>query len=125
MAQGIQHKIFNQLAPTPEEGPRCIVRQYVFAGAGSQPDDLTNEISEQQISFVQTIWFSTPVGLLFTLTIDQTEQSIQLPAGSQGYIPILAGQMPQFTLSSSAAGTVTISYINVPMPAIIWQPAGI
>lgn len=121
---GIQHAISNQLAPVIEEGPRCIARVFNFTGANIiLGDNLTMEIAEQQISFVQTIYFVTPVGMAVTLFLEQTEQTLLLPASSCGYIPILAGGGPHFRYTPSGAGQLLVHYINVPMPAIIWTHA--
>lgn len=121
--KSVQHKIYNQLAPTVEEGPRCLVKQYVLAANVFQGDNLTMEVMEQQMSFVQTLWFDTTLmTAMVQFVSERTEQTLELPKLSQGYIPILAGPELHFRVLSTGTGTLNLIFINVPMPAIIWVP---
>ena len=117
----VQHRIFYGLAPTIEEGPREIVKVYTFAGAGTQADNLTKEIMQKEISFIQGMYFNNKSGGgIITLSSRQGEQSIEIANKTQGFMPLFWGMDPEFEITAAAAGTVQFNFVNVPVAPYIW-----
>lgn len=118
----VQHKIFYGLAPTIEEGPRSLLKTYVALAADIQYDNLVKEIQMKEVSFIQGCYFNNKLGGgIITLTAGQAEQSIEIANKTQGFLPLLWGQEPHFSIGFAAAGTFSIQFINVPIAPYIWS----
>jgi hypothetical protein len=117
----VQHKHFYGLAPTLDEGPRTIVKTYTVAAATTILDNLTKEIMQKEISFVQGMYFNNKLGGgIVTLLGSQAEQSIELANKTQGFLPLFWGQDPEFSVTFAAAGTVVFHFVNIPVAPQLW-----
>jgi hypothetical protein len=117
----VQHRHFYGLAPTIEEGPRLLVKSYTVVGAATLFDNLTKEIMQKEMSFVQGVYFNNKLGGgIVTLVGLQAEQSIELANKTQGFLPLFWGPEPEFSVTFAAAGTVTFHFVNVPVAPQIW-----
>jgi len=123
-ALSIQHRHYYGLAPSLEEGPRTIIKSYTVAGPQTVFDNLTKEIMAKEISFVEGMYFNNKLGGgIVTLLGSQAEQSIEIANKTQGYMPLLWGQEPEFSLTFAAAGTIVLHFVNVPVAPYIWLTA--
>jgi hypothetical protein len=117
----VQHRHYYGLAPAIEEGPRLIVKSYTVAGPQILFDNLTKEIMNKQISFIQGVYFNNKLGGgIVTLSGLQAEQSIELANKTQGFLPLFWGPEPEFSVNFAAAGTVTFHFVNIPVAPQIW-----
>lgn len=120
-AFSVQHRIFYGLAPRIEQGPRMLVKSYVAAGAGDIGDNLTKEMLESEIEFIQGMYFNNKAGGgIVTLNFYQSEVSIEIANKTQGFLPLFVGQEPHFIMTFAAAGTLRLNFVNVPVAPYIW-----
>lgn len=117
----VQHRHFYGLAPTLDEGPRCLVKTYTIGAAGTIPDNITKELQMKEMSFVQGMYFNNKLGGgIVTLLGSQAEQSIEIANKTQGYMPLLWGLNPEFSVTFATAGTIVIHFLNIPIAPYIW-----
>lgn len=127
------------LAPTEAQGVRItipLILTSVLGGASqvgsAAVGDLMMEDSEGIINNIQTM-FVDASAMTFPMRIyfAETQQTIFVPANTQGYYPIAVGQQGQirataFSHSGTDVANVTISiqFLNVPVNGHIWAAAG-
>lgn len=117
----VQHRHYYGLAPTIEEGPRLLVKNYTVAGAGAIQDNLTKELMAREMSFVQGMYFNNKLGGgIVTLLGSQAEMSIEIANKTQGFLPLFWGPDPEFTVTFAAAGTIIFHFVNIPVAPQIW-----
>ncbi len=118
--------IYNQLAPAAPDvggGPRSIFQNLDFTGVRQINIDLTLEDLVTQMQFVQTLYIDNKIGAGdLNIYLPTTQQSLTIRDKFQGYIPVMCNT-PIFQFTSIGAATVGVHFINVPMPAILWQAA--
>jgi len=113
--------IFN--GPTPHEGPRALAVNCPFTSEIAEFNiDLTLSQTQAYISVIQGVFVdnSDNADVVSITANGATNQTIDFPAGAQGYIPILATKPTSFNVSSAGAVTVPLIFLNVSVPAIIW-----
>jgi len=99
----------------PEEGPRTLKADLVFAGAESQLIDLMLPVQQKKITVVQGAFFNNVNGPEIEIEIADTEQKFTLAAGTQGVLQLLTTEVPRFTIKSSGAGSVRFHFVNFPV----------
>jgi hypothetical protein len=107
----------------PSENPKAVPILLPFAsGTLSFEVDLTETVQQKRISVIQGIYIDARSNTgVFEIEVQTTRQVIAVPAGTQGYIPLLAGSNPKFTMRNSAAVNVQVTFLNVPVPALLWN----
>jgi len=116
--------VFNALIP--EEGPKALLVNVLFPTYSTLLIDLTLTQQQQRLSVVQSVFIdarnaTSPV----FLTVQLSNQVIEAAPGSQGYYPLLVPQSgAKFTCASSSTQPVALFFINVPVPADVWNSAG-
>lgn len=121
------YPIFNGLAPEISDdgskGPKALFYNWSFdvGGATEQNLELYEEATSRQLDFVQSIYFHNDSGSVFTLYIPVHQQTIQIAAQTQGWLPVFTMKDPQFRLTIGAAATVVLPmhFINVPMAPFV------
>jgi hypothetical protein len=110
-------------ALVPAEGPKIVPLTLDFTSALSFEIDLTLAINQKKIEIVQGIYIDNSRAVsTFTIRAQASNQEISIPAGAQGYYPLLAGQLPRFTATSNGGVVpVYIAFLNVPVPALQWN----
>lgn len=110
-------------ALVPSEGPKIVPLTLDFTSALSFEIDLTLAIQQKKIEIVQGVYIDNSRAIsTFTIRAQATEQQISVPAGAQGYYPLLAGQLPRFVCTSNGGVIpVYIAFLNVPVPALQWN----
>lgn len=118
-------------ALVPREGPKMVPITVPFGQDGilEFEIDLTLTVSQGKMDVVQAVFIDNTNGgantsSVLTLTSDTTGQRLTLPAGYQGYFPLLAGQQPKFHVAATDAQPAYIAFLNVPVPAMIWAAGG-
>jgi hypothetical protein len=113
----------------PAENPIVLPFNFDFTVATGNPKhliDLTQTFQSGAISQVQTMYFDNSKNdVPVVVTIQGSSQTITMPIGAQGYVPILCPQPGVMQLDGTASTTGTAVYvglINVPMPTDIWFP---
>lgn len=111
----------------PCEGPKDVPISFNFDPASGQ--GATQQVNLQQlqqnqnISEVQSFFVDNSQNAnQLTINVVGTNQRIILPPQSQGYLPVLMGQI-QFTVSTTPATglIVTIHCLNIPVCAAVWE----
>lgn len=84
--------------------------------------DLQEEMLTAQLEFVQTLYLDNAANANgLTVVVGATQQIIKIKANTQGYFPVLAPETAGFQfLTTAAAISVPVHFINVPMPAYSW-----
>lgn len=119
-AGGFSFEIANGVIP--REGPRAIPVLAQFSAAATSILDLTLVVQQAKISAIQGFWVDNSANTAaITFTVQATQQTMTIPAGAQGYVPVLAGVLPRFTAVSSGGVDVRFLFLNVPVPALVWQ----
>ena len=119
MSQALPRTVSNQFMPTIAQA--LSVPLTLIAGTPQQVD-LTPQQSSGRISAIQSVYVDNSANSgTFTLTTS-TGQNIVCPPQSQGMFPCLVTSSPVFTAAGS--GTVSVIFLNVPMPAAVWSING-
>ena len=110
-------------AQIPREGPRTCAVYVPFTATDTQ--------FEIDFTLVQQRGFMSQVCMIFvdnsdnaspiTLEAGVIGYSLTIPANSQAYLPFFIVQNAQAIVSSVGAVTVVIQFINVPIPALVWN----
>lgn len=112
-------------AQMPPEGPKALACQFLFTATQqtfTQQMYLTSSqqyMSQVQGAFVDNSENSEPV----FIKTEVLGQVVKFPAASQGYIPLLCPFKANIDVSSAVVNPalVTIFFLNVPVPALIWE----
>ena len=112
--------VFNALVP--KEGPKALPVPLAFsASAQAFSIDLTLTQYQKFMSMVQGAFVDNSASGVPLYIINQgTRQTIEFPAASQGYVPLLASAPTQFLFQSAGQAECAVILINVPVPALIW-----
>lgn len=112
-------RIFNGLAPA--ELPKALPHSFDFSAVSSIHFDLRKARDEAKIAWVQTVYIDNsanaqPISVKSAIT----NQTVTCPPNCQGYFPVLAAE-PDFILSTTGGVVVLLQFINVMMPASVWN----
>jgi hypothetical protein len=123
---GVQfaQKIFSALVPA--EGPRMVSYVADFPLAASFEVDMTLSQSQQYMSVVQTLFIDASQATApVSVSVEGTKLTIELEAGSQGFFPLLVPTTgAKFLIASASTQPVTVIFVNVPIPANVWNVNG-
>lgn len=109
----------------PSEGPKVLPFTLDFTVATTQTVDLSQQNALKQISFIQGAFIDNRLsGQPFYLTVRGTGQVVKIPAGAQGYVPVLATLPNYFDCASAGGVNVTVLFYNMPMPLGVWSELG-
>lgn len=101
----------------PPGGPRVIPISPVFGGGVTAYSvDLSQNQNLGQVAFIQGVYVdnsanSQPVYIF----CQSTQQLLTFPAGSQQFVPLMAGVVPRFNIGSTGTATVPMFFYNVPI----------
>lgn len=113
-------------AVLPKEGPMVYPVNMDFSvatGAASQTVDLSLQIQQGFISYVQGFFVDNSANTAtLTIVIDETNQTFKIPAGKQAYMPAFFSDTAKLVASTTqAAGLVVPIFLtNVPVDCCIW-----
>lgn len=103
----------------PREKARA--RSYSFQGPGTFNIELLKAAQEGRFTQFQTVWIDNAAnGSATQFHVDQTGQTVQMPASSQGYIRVQCSEETQITITTAGTARVDVILINVPIETQIW-----
>lgn len=109
----------------PKEGPNCVPLTVDFTaatGSSSVPLDLSNLFNQGRMSQVLTIYVDNSANLSpLKIVIPDSNQMLEWPANSQGYLPILQGSNLKFVASTAGNLVVNMQLLNFPVAVGIWS----
>lgn len=110
----------------PKEGPKTVPIKVDLRATLAAIIDLSTQNDLGQLSFIQSVFIdNTGNGSPFLLTVEGSGQVIQIGPGQQGYLPLLAPLPNKFTAATAGGVQVPLFFLNVPMPAAVWDKAGV
>lgn len=120
MSNYVSYEVFNGFAPS--QGSRAMTITPNFALANPFEVNLTQEAALDRLEFVQSFYVDNSANTAaLTIFFTQTQQTIVVPAGAQGYVPALCPNSPIFTIRTSGTPTVTVIALNFPVPSYMWN----
>jgi hypothetical protein len=107
----------------PGEGPRAVAVTLNFTNTPTINIQGLLAVTTGKISFIQGAYIDNGSNTAaLNLTVLTTGQRVTIPAGGQGYYPILTAQTPNIIASTTqAAVEVGIIFYNVPLQAQQWN----
>lgn len=103
----------------PQKGPRAATRELDFGSVNEIKFDLEQEVSEDTLDFVQTVWVDNLDNTApLILTVPITGQRLKIRAGAMGVYPFIATPGSGLVATTTAvAGLICkLIFLNVPMP---------
>ena len=101
----------------PEGGPKCLPLTLDFSAITSYALDYCNMQSRNFLNMVQTVWCDNSLSAtVATIFVPGTGQIIKVPAGVQGYFPVLSPNPLKMVFGS--AGGVTVQFILLNFPVL-------
>jgi hypothetical protein len=112
-------------AVNPKEGPKAIPYNLDFSVQTAYSINILYLYQQNIISVIQVIYVDNSQNVdAVTILVSQTSQRIIVPAGDEGYFPILCPTNGVITVSSGGGVQVPLFLINVPMQCLTWSPSG-
>jgi hypothetical protein len=118
-----QTNILNALVPP--EGPKSAAVTLDFSLTDTVLVDFTITTAQGKLSTVQMIFvdnYANPAPL--NVQVSGTSQTIRVPAGIQGWFPVVATNRPKFTCVTDPGVIVIALFLNVPVAQGQWDPDG-
>lgn len=118
-----QQAIYNSLVPP--EGPKVVSIPLDFTDTDTIELDFTLAYAQTTISVVQCLWvdnFSNSEALV--VTVQGTQQTIEVPAQAQGVFPIIAAIRPRISITTTEGVIIPSLWLNVPLPLGVWYKGG-
>jgi hypothetical protein len=110
-------------ATIPAEGPKAIPYALDFSAVQAYGIDVLNLFQNRLLSVIQCVYVdNSNSGSQLILTMTGTQQTIKVPAGAQGYFPVLSPTSGQINAVSLGGVVVKLDLLNVPMSAGVWYP---
>lgn len=109
----------------PKEGPNCVPMIVDFTaatGSASVPLDFTNLFNRGFISQILTIYVDNSANTSpLKIVAPDSNQMLEWPANSQGYLPVLQGSNLKFIASTAGNLVVNMQFLNFPVAVGIWS----
>ena len=106
----------------PVKGSRSMPQTLDFSAENPVNINLTFEQESKRLEFVQALYLDNSANpATLSVSMKGTGQSISIPAGWQGYVPVLA-TADNCRISFSTAGTplVPVQFLSFPVPLALW-----
>lgn len=117
----------------PSAGPKglAVTLNFQADGVGHNPSNgedilIDLQLIEEgaQLEYTQTLYVDNSVsGLNFSISLQVNQQTLTVASGRQAYLPLLAARGVKFvgsTGNQAAAGLITLQFLNVAVPPIVW-----
>ena len=117
-------QVFNQTMPKGSVIKTIPQKPVLLVGV---PFTIDLSLAQQNgiIDQIQSCWIDNSQGSgSLTINCGASGQSVTIPPGWQGFVPLLVSNPPVFLLTASANLTPSLLLINVPMPVGIWPSVG-
>jgi hypothetical protein len=109
----------------PREGSRCVTAQYNWTAQAAYFEDLSQLEAHGVETTIQCAYVDNSLcsqGVV--ITVAATGQVVNIPASSQGVIPLLFSGAASFSISTSAAlsnAVTRVSLLNFPLSSGMWH----
>lgn len=109
--------------PLPKPGefaPSGIPLSFDWSAAGFYDVNLLISQGQGQIGGVQSMWFYNPSAGKLTINFGGSGQTMQIPAMTQGYIPVLMPNTPSLHIVNASPDSTTTQLIllNYVLPGV-------
>jgi hypothetical protein len=105
----------------PVEGPRAIPIGLDFSATQSYALDYSNYQQRGFISMVQSVFVDNSLSAsVLSILCPATNQTLKIPAGKQGYLPIVCPNPVKLTFSSSGGQFCYVALLNFPVAPLLW-----
>jgi hypothetical protein len=110
---------------TPKEGPKVIPVTFDFSLATSYSFSLELQQQRNQISAVQSAFVDNSANVSpCSIVVGNNLQTVIVPGGWQGWVPLACPNPPTFTLSCTGGAAVRILFCNFQQPTGLWPSTG-
>jgi len=100
----------------PDSGPRCIPIVLDFSAAPSYSLDYSNQANLGMFDAVQTVWVDNYGNAqVLAIYIPLSSQTLQIPAQTQGYFPVLCPNPIRMVFSSTGNTRQQVILCNFPI----------
>lgn len=122
--QQVGLECFNGFAP--RKGPRFMPLSFDFTSQASYTIDCAISQETDRIEWAQGIFVDNASNAnALTITWGVSNQRIIVPAGWQGYVPVLVPNPPRLKIDTTiAAVTVNVYLLTFPVPLYLWPSNG-
>lgn len=113
--------IYNSLSPG--EAPKVVPVMLNFATQASFTVDLLILQQRRYFKSIQSVFIDNS-GNAETVSVEavgQTQHTLVVPANAQAVLPIFSPNPPVFIVSTSGTGIVKVFFVNVKLPACVWN----
>lgn len=106
----------------PDEGPIAVPLVLDFTVADSYTVNLQQFMATAKMSMVQAVFLDNRQGTTaLSISSKETGQVLEIPAGAQAYLPILASNPATLVIAYAGADiTLTVFLLNFPVAAEVW-----
>jgi hypothetical protein len=113
----------------PNEGPLSISYSINFASGSSYSTNIVDFLSKGDgfpgLSCIQSLWIDNSQNTsVVSVYFSQTNQTLYIPAQTQGYYPVLSPEKGTIIFSSSGSSIVNVSILNFLAEESQWYPYG-
>jgi len=106
----------------PPGGPKCIPLTLDFSAATSYSVDYTNMQQRNFFDMVQSVFVDNSLSnQILTITVGAFGQVTKVPAGVQGYFPLLVPNPIKLDIACSDPVLCQVILINFPVPGFTWK----
>lgn len=100
----------------PDGGSKCIPITLDFAANASYMLDLQNNQSLGYFDQCQTVWVDNQGNAqILQITIPESQQVLKIPAGVQGYFPVLCPNPIRMQFDSTGGTRQQVTLLNFPV----------
>jgi hypothetical protein len=105
-----------QRALVPDGGNKCVPITLDFAANATYNLDMQNFQALSYLNMVQTVWVDNfGNGSILKITIPASQQVLQIPAGVQGYFPVLCPNPVRMQFDSAGGTRQQVILMNFPV----------
>ena len=100
----------------PESGPKCLPIRLDFSTNPSYTLDYSNQMNLGFLDMVQTLWVDNfGNAQILKITVLSSQQVLQIPAGAQGYFPVMCPNPVRLQFESTGATVQQVTLLNFPV----------
>lgn len=118
-ARNLPATLLQRTLGMPDGGPKCVPIRLDFGAFQTYTLDYSNMQNLSYLDMVQTLWVDNyGNGSILTITVNASQQVLQIPAGAQGYFPVLCPNPIKLQFDSAGGTVQQVTLINCPIPQL-------
>lgn len=99
----------------PHGGPKAVPQTLDFTNATEIEVDLSAMTQNGFIDFISGVWVDNSANTeTLSIKCNKTSQIVKIPAGRQGYFPLIVDNPPKFICSTDGAVIINVIFYNIP-----------